>query len=63
MTVAIQSEISLNEWFRIAVETHRFFKGVDDNLALCAKKTVARLTEFVDPVLQTAGQRWMAEGL
>eukprot|EP00972_Heterocapsa_arctica_P066477 9809310-Heterocapsa_arctica.AAC.1 len=61
--VAMQSEIGLNEWFRTAVETQRFFKGVDENISLCNKTTVARLTKFIDPELQTAGQRWMAEGL
>eukprot|EP00972_Heterocapsa_arctica_P090541 13359692-Heterocapsa_arctica.AAC.1 len=27
------------------------------------KKTVARITEFVDPAVQTVGLKWMAEGL
>eukprot|EP00972_Heterocapsa_arctica_P088100 12989754-Heterocapsa_arctica.AAC.1 len=63
MTIAKQSEIGLNEWFRTAVETEQFFKGEDDNVSWCTKKTIERLMMFIDPVLQTSGQRWLAEGL
>eukprot|EP00972_Heterocapsa_arctica_P076931 11347816-Heterocapsa_arctica.AAC.1 len=64
MMLASESEIGLNEWFRVAVETRRFYKGgAGDTLTVRTKKTVARITEFIDPVVQTAGQRWMAEGL
>eukprot|EP00972_Heterocapsa_arctica_P034427 5069271-Heterocapsa_arctica.AAC.1 len=38
MMVASQSEIGTNEWFRTAVETQRFFKGVDENLSMCTKR-------------------------
>eukprot|EP00972_Heterocapsa_arctica_P047708 7037880-Heterocapsa_arctica.AAC.1 len=63
MTVAIESEIGLNEWFRTAVETQRFFKAEDVNISSCVKKTVARLMMFVDPAIQSKGQHWLAEGL
>eukprot|EP00972_Heterocapsa_arctica_P023478 3458367-Heterocapsa_arctica.AAC.1 len=64
MVVAEQSEIGLDMWFRSAVEMGRFFKGgPTDDLTACTKRTVAIITKFFDPVLQTAGQTWMANGL
>eukprot|EP00972_Heterocapsa_arctica_P113694 16438596-Heterocapsa_arctica.AAC.1 len=63
MTVAMQSEISLNEWLRTAVETQRFFKGTGENISWCTAKTLEIIKMFIDPGLQTSGQRWLAEGL
>eukprot|EP00972_Heterocapsa_arctica_P047115 6950713-Heterocapsa_arctica.AAC.1 len=57
--VAKSYDGGLRDWFKTAVETGRFFKGVE-NTACFSAMTFARIKKFVDPDVQTEGQRWMA---